>query len=123
MPTGKEVAEAYQPLFDYMLQVHGITMLNSEMSELIFKVHEVDDNLTEIFTNYCDVQGCGIPAASGGNCWRETGYWSICSIHSQEHREGKPQPQMKQEAIEREASRLTDGTLPIPPLHERIWQG
>lgn len=114
MPTDKEIAEAYQPLFDYMYNAYGITMLNSEMVDLMDKADDVSDNLKELYTLYCDVEGCEIPATSGGNCWRETGYWSICSIHSQEHREGKPQPQMKQKAIEKEASRLPDGTLPIP---------
>lgn len=59
----------------------------------------------------CDVKKCDGVSCNGGTCWRKTGYWSVCSKHSQQHREGKQQPQMKQSAIDREKSRDKNGCL------------
>ena len=59
----------------------------------------------------CDVDGCERVSCNGGGCWRDTGYWSVCSKHSQDHREGKPQPKMRPSSIERENSRDKDGYL------------
>jgi len=53
----------------------------------------------------CDVNDCNNENCNGGGCWRETGYWQVCSIHSQMWRDGKPQPKMKKEAIAIEATR------------------
>lgn len=50
----------------------------------------------EPYFGWCNVEGCEREGANGGGCWRETGYWTVCSKHSQEYREGKPQPPMKQ---------------------------
>lgn len=61
----------------------------------------------------CDVEGCAGWVVAQGGMWRETGYWCLCSKHSQAHRDGKPQPKMKQRAIDREASRGSDGCLPM----------
>lgn len=60
----------------------------------------------------CDVLWCEENAVSGGNAWRETGYWSVCSDHATYARQGWPQPIMKQSATDRENTRLPDGTLP-----------
>lgn len=68
----------------------------------------------EPYFGWCDVDGCENEGASGGNSWRETGYWTTCYKHSAESREGKPQPKMKQPAIDREASRDANGYLPAP---------
>lgn len=65
----------------------------------------------EPYYGWCDVEGCENEGANGGGCWRETGYWTVCSKHSQEYREGKPQPPMKQSAIDREKRRGADGVL------------
>ena len=65
----------------------------------------------EPYFGWCDVEGCKNEACSGGNCWRETGYWSVCRNHSSNWRAGKPQPKMKDKAIRREASRDEDGFL------------
>jgi hypothetical protein len=65
----------------------------------------------EPYFGWCDVEGCENEGANGGGCWRETGYWTFCSKHSAEHRAGKPQPPMKQTAIDREKSRGADGVL------------
>ena len=67
----------------------------------------------EPYFGWCNVEGCENEGANGGGCWRETGYWTVCSKHSQMWREGKPQPKMKQKYIDKEATRLPDGTLPI----------
>lgn len=69
------------------------------------------DEEDEPYFGWCDVEGCGNEAANGGGCWRETGYWSVCGKHSSDYREGKPQPKMKKEAIDREKSRGADGVL------------
>ena len=62
----------------------------------------------------CDVEGCAEWVEAQGGMWRETGYWCLCRDHSRSYREGKPQPKMKQRAIDRETSRGEDGCLPIP---------
>ena len=67
----------------------------------------------EPYFGWCNVKGCSREGCSGGMAWRETGYWTVCSKHSAAHREGKPQPKMKQKYIDREKSRLPDGTLPV----------
>ena len=66
----------------------------------------------------CDVNGCPGWVVAQGGMWEETGYWCLCGEHSQTHREGKPQPEMKQRAIDREASRDADGRLPSSPYHK-----
>ena len=65
----------------------------------------------EPYFGWCNVEGCEREGANGGSCWRNTGYWTVCSKHSQEYREGKPQPPMKQWAIDREKRRGEDGVL------------
>lgn len=77
---------------------------------------KVESEMTEIqsrepYFGYCDIEGCDNEGASGGNCWRDTGYWTVCMKHSQEYREGKPQPKMMQSAIDREKTRGEDGIL------------
>ena len=67
----------------------------------------------EPYFGWCNVEGCEGKGCSGGNAWRETGYWTVCYKHSADYREGKPQPKMKQKYIDREKSRLPDGTLPV----------
>lgn len=67
----------------------------------------------EPYFGWCDVEGCDNEGCSGGNAWRETGYWTVCSKHSAANRKGETQPKMKQEAIDRENSRGTDGILPF----------
>jgi hypothetical protein len=77
-------------------------------------VKESDSDSEEEYDPYfggCDVEGCEREVANCGVCWRDTGYWTVCSKHSQEYREGKPQPSMKQWAIDREKRRGKDGVL------------
>jgi len=63
----------------------------------------------------CDVESCDNENCNGGGCWRETGYWRVCATHSAAWRRGEPQPAMKREAIEREATRnKKTGELPLP---------
>lgn len=69
----------------------------------------IDD---EPYFGWCNVDGCENEGSSGGIAWRETGYWTVCYKHSADYRAGKPQPKMKQKYIDREKSRLPDGTLP-----------
>lgn len=77
------------------------------------KIDNEQDKLKRDYWGTCDVKGCNGINCNGGMCWSDTGYWRVCTIHSQMHREGKPQPQMKAKAIKREKSRLPDGTLPV----------
>lgn len=101
----KSIAEAYQPLFDFMTSKYGVTLLQSEMDDIIYVVDKVNENLTELYRLVCDVDGCYYESCSQGMYWRETGYWCVCHKHSSDGREGKEQPKMKQEAIEREEKR------------------
>ena len=59
----------------------------------------------EPYIGWCDVDGCGNEASSGGGCWRESGYWKVCRKHDADFRNGLPQPKMKKSAIERESKR------------------
>ena len=63
----------------------------------------------------CDAEGCPGWVVAQGGMWRETGYWCLCGGHSDEYRAGKPQPQMKERAMAREASRDKNGCLPVNP--------
>ena len=65
----------------------------------------------EPYFGWCNVEGCDNEGANGGGCWRETGYWTVCSKHSSEYRAGKSQPPMKQWAVEREKRRDENGVL------------
>jgi hypothetical protein len=65
----------------------------------------------EPYFGWCDVEGCENEGANDGGCWRETGYWTVCSKHSSKYRAGEPQPPMKQKAIDREKRRGADGVL------------
>jgi len=68
----------------------------------------------EPYFGWCNVDGCENEGCNGGGCWRETGYWTVCSKHSKQWREGKPQPKMKQSAIDKEKTRdKKTGYLPI----------
>ena len=71
------------------------------------------DEEYEPYFGWCNVEGCENEGANVGCCWRETGYWTVCSKHASEYRAGKPQPKMQQKYIDKEATRLPDGTLPI----------
>lgn len=59
----------------------------------------------EPYFGWCNVKGCDDEACNGGSCWRETGYWNVCHKHSDMYRKGKPQPKMKQWAVDKEKSR------------------
>jgi hypothetical protein len=86
-------------------------------NEQAFSLFDVSVSLTESKEEYepyfgwCNVEGCENEGANGGGCWRDTGYWIVCSKHSSEYREGNTQPPMKQSAIDREKRRGKDGVL------------
>lgn len=61
---------------------------------------------------FCDVKGCENESSNQGNAWRDAGYWCVCFDHSNAARNGAAMPQMKAEAIVREASRDERGFLP-----------
>ena len=109
----KTIAEAYQPLFDFMSNEYGKTLLKSEMDEIISAVDKVNENLTELWRVKCDVDGCNGTSANGGGHYRGSGYWCLCSKHSDKARNGASKPKMKIGAIEREEKRKLspDGVL------------
>lgn len=87
---------------------------NHKLRDDILQLKKENDVDPYSYYPQCDVEGCESVSCRGGGVWEETGYWSVCPEHSQEYREGKPQPKMKQSAIEREASRdKKTGFLPI----------
>ncbi|MFH1528945.1 MAG: hypothetical protein ABIG69_20265 [Bacteroidota bacterium] len=59
----------------------------------------------EPYFGWCDIGGCENEGCSGGNAWRDTGYWTVCTNHADDYRQGKQQPKMKQKAIYRENRR------------------
>ena len=79
-----------------------------KVAEALKEQREAD---SEPCFGWCDVNGCDNEGCSGGNAWKDSGYWTVCSKHSQEYREEKPQPRMKQKAIDRENSRDSNGIL------------
>ena len=59
----------------------------------------------------CDVDGCDEESCSGGVCWFDTGYWSICHKHYQSYLDDDSQPKMEKLAIAREKSRDKKGMV------------
>jgi hypothetical protein len=84
---------------------------NERLKNLVEEINERENN-PYWYWPQCDVDECKGVSCNGGGCWRETGYWSVCTKHSTEFREGKPQPKMKQSAIDRESRRDKYGYLP-----------
>lgn len=107
------MAEAYQPLFDILSKEHGLTLIKSEMDEIIAAVDKVNENLTELWRIVCDVEDCNETSCNQGSYWKDKGYWCVCTKHSDYGRKGGAFPQMKGAAIEREKIRASrpDGTL------------
>ena len=66
---------------------------------------EINKELSEPYFGWCDVEGCDEEGCSGGNAWRDSGYWTVCYKHAQDHRDKKPQPKMKRASVEKENSR------------------
>lgn len=101
----KTVAEAYQPLFNLINKEHELTLLISEMDDIIDAVYAVNKNLKDLWRVVCDVEGCDQTACNQGTHWSDSGYWCVCSKHSSLGHKGKPKPKMKKEAIKREERR------------------
>ena len=114
---------ARQKLLKRIADVHGhpdwVFDPNSWDADIQAVIDEYDKALQELendpysYFPQCDVAYCKGVSCSGGNAWRETGYWSVCPKHADMHRKGLPQPKMRWSAIKREKSRLPDGCLPI----------
>lgn len=74
----------------------------------------------EPYFGWCDVEGCENEGCSGGNAWRDMGYWTVCYKHADDYRKNKPMPKMKQKAIDRENSRdKITGYLPSVSQNSR----
>ena len=96
-----KLGEVRQTLIDYKKDTSkGLSLTDS-------------DEEYEPYFGWCNVEGCENEGANGGGCWPETGYWTVCSKHAAEYRAGQPQPKMQQKYIDKEATRLPDGTLPV----------
>jgi len=96
--------------FDAMAEVikHHIIRIR----ELEKRIKQLEND--EPYFGWCNVEGCEKEGCSGGNAWRGTGYWTVCDKHADDFRAGKPQPKMKQSAIDKENSRdKKTGQLPI----------
>ena len=76
-------------------------------TELIANIKELFKGGEEYepYFGWCDVDRCENEGCSGGNAWRDTGYWTVCIKHADDYRRGKQQPKMKQKAIYRENRR------------------
>lgn len=92
-----------------VMHTGGLSALESAFEALGWSDPKFFDDMDGVI---CDAKRCPEWVVAQGGMWRETGYWCLCSKHSQAHREGKPQPEMKQRAIDREASRDENGCLP-----------
>ncbi len=108
--TQKSAAEAYRPLFDLMINEHGLTLIASEMDEIIEAVEKVNHNLSELFMIRCDAWGCEKQASTQGMYRKERGYVCLCDKHSTMARKSEPFD-INPLAIEREKNRSPDGTL------------
>jgi len=92
-----------------------IKSLLKEQREKIEKEYNVG-KYYEPYFGWCNVEGCENEGCSGGNAWRETGYWTVCYKHADDFRNGKPQPKMQQKYIDKEKSRdPKTGYLPPEP--------
>ena len=100
---GYDIVEADYDGLVGMLESFIKSLLKKQRGE-IEKEYNVGEHY-EPFFGWCDVEGCEDEGCCGGTVWRKTGYWTACIKHAQEHRDGKPQPKMKQSAIDRENSR------------------
>jgi len=91
------------------LNIYELYKLMEEYAEQYCeeKMKEIENELKEPYFGWCDIEGCNKEGCSGGMAWNDTGYWTVCTEHSQDYRAGKPQPKMKQEAIDKEKSRKT----------------
>lgn len=110
-PTEQQIYDAYKPLVDFMWKTYRMSLTTEAAQILMDAADKVNENLQEAWRMKCDVEGCNETASSQGMHWRDLGYWCVCPKHSQMGREGKPIPQMKQEAIDREKNRNKDGAL------------
>lgn len=115
--TKEKVDKAYKPLKDFLKENYSLDLKVSEMNNIIEAVEKVNENTNELFKERCDVLGCDNNSDNGGGQWRETGYWMLCGKHWSEGHKGAKQPTMKPEAIAREKSRNSDGTLPPEAPH------
>ena len=91
-------------IFQYLITPPQYYDSGKALAEIMELVDEYAEEYEEQLAK-CDVKGCSDTPSSGGMCWRKTGYWNVCSKHFIEHQAGKPQPEMKPEAIEREKAR------------------
>jgi len=100
-----------QPTYWYEPATRVVLTVEEWERLVLDKSNDEQDN--EPYFGWCDVDGCNNAGSSGGMGWRDTGYWTLCSIHFKDYHDKKPQPKMKDESIKRESTRDEDGRLPI----------
>ena len=101
-----------QKAFQEQAKIKDEYFLEIERLKGLIEQQEEEENNPYWYWPICDVNRCDGVSCRGGGVWEETGYWSVCPKHSQDFRDGKPQPKMKQSSIDREATRDEDGCLP-----------
>jgi hypothetical protein len=115
--TDSEKLRALATWFDINDAMKGNQLFDNEVQRdlraMADRMEQLQQKEYEPYFGWCDVDGCMYEGANGGGCWRETGYWTVCSHHSTQWRAGKKQPKMKQTAIEREKRRGADGVLMV----------
>lgn len=113
----RDIGLKYEPLTKEIKYIHQLQNLYYALTEQeLAVIGSLPSGDNGPYFGWCNVDGCEREGCSGGNAWRETGYWTVCHKHADEYRAGKPQPKMKQKYIDREKSRLPDGTLPVARL-------
>uniref|UniRef100_A0A6M3JGN9 Uncharacterized protein n=2 Tax=viral metagenome TaxID=1070528 RepID=A0A6M3JGN9_9ZZZZ len=83
-----------------ILYTGGLSALESAFAALGWSDPKTFDDMDSI----CDIVGCMNWVSVQGGVW-DGGYWMVCSTHHREYLGGKPRPEMKQRAIDREISR------------------
>lgn len=102
----EKIDAAYAPLKDFMKSEHGLKLDTFQMNALIDIVEAVQENINELYRMKCDVIGCDKTPSTQGVFYAESGYWCLCSNHSDAARASKALckdiiPNFKPEAIER----------------------
>lgn len=116
MPTEKDIIDCYRPLFNLMSSKYGLTLLQSEMDEIIEATDRVNESVSELWRIKCDIEGCDLTACCNGMYYRESGYICLCQIHSDKARKSDEPQKIKESALLRESKRGADGTLNLKQL-------
>lgn len=111
LQVAKVFPEGQPQLLSGRVERRMVYLLDKEEVEKL-TLHKPDSKTSdEPYFGWCDVSGCENEGCCGGTQWKQTGFWVLCSKHSADARDGKPQPKMKRYAISREQQRDNEGVL------------